>query len=277
MCYLRSYMTVSILGCGWYGMALAKALIARGDKVNGSTTSPDKFGMLEAAGIIPFLIDLRDDHTLFDTPFFSCDVLVVAIPPKSRSGEGAEYVPRLRRVTEAVARHEIKKVIFISSTGVYSDQNLELTELMDPKPDTASGNILFKAEELFRQQTVFAAAIIRFGGLIGPGREPGRFFAGKKAIPNGLAPVNLIHQDDCVGITLAVIDKDAFGYTLNASTLHHPPKFEFYTKAAEKAGFEQPQFLRELKEWKIITSLLTNKVLAYEYQIKNWFEWLADS
>jgi nucleoside-diphosphate-sugar epimerase len=268
-------MTVSILGCGWYGLALAKALVAEGVAVNGSTTSPDKLATLQAEGIVPFMIDLSVDNTTLNSDFFTCDVMVIAIPPKSRSGEGAEYVHKLQRVIDAVHQHQLKKVILISSTGVYSEQNKELNELSDPKPNTPSGVILFEAEELFRQQTAFETTIIRFGGLIGPGRDPGRFFAGKKEIPNGLAPVNMIHQDDCVGLTMAVLAKDVFGYTLNACTPHHPPKSAFYTQAAAKAGLEQPEFIPELKEWKIISGVNADRILAYDFKIKNWFEWLA--
>ncbi|QHS57569.1 SDR family oxidoreductase [Mucilaginibacter sp. 14171R-50] len=268
-------MTISILGCGWYGMALAKSLIAKGVAVNGSTTSPGKLAMLKAEGIMPFIIDLSADNTGFSPEFFNCDVLIIAIPPKSRSGEGGEYVPKLKRVIDAIHHYAVKKVILISSTGVYSEQNTELDEFADPMPNTPSGKILYDAEELFRNQTGLKTTIIRFGGLVGPGRDPGRFFAGKKDIPNGLAPVNMIHQDDCVGLTLAVINKDAFGYTLNACTPHHPPKFAFYTQAAARYGLEQPEFLAELKEWKIISGVTTSKVLGYDFRIKNWFDWLA--
>lgn len=268
-------MTVSILGCGWYGLALAKALVANGIAVNGSTTSPDKQETLYLEGITPFLINLSAEPSTYSPIFFACDVLIIAIPPKSRSGEGAEYVNKLQRVIDAINQGSVKKVILISSTGVYSEQNAELNELSDPKPNTPSGQILFDAEEMFRQQTNFKTSIIRFGGLVGPGRDPGRFFAGKKEIPNGLAPVNMIHQDDCIGLTLALLEKDAFSYTINAVTPHHPPKFAFYTQAATKAGLEQPEFIIELKEWKIINSVNTDKILGYDFKIKNWFEWLA--
>ncbi|MES2266258.1 MAG: SDR family oxidoreductase [Bacteroidota bacterium] len=267
-------MTVSILGCGWYGLALAKALVASGVKVNGSTTSIEKLPLLDAEGINSFLIDLSADRLDYNPEFFTCDVLVIAIPPKARSGAGAEYVPKLKKVVSAIDKHSIKKVILISSTGIYADQNCELNELSDPKPNTPSGQVLFDAEELFKQQTGFETTIIRFGGLIGPGREPGRFFAGKKDIPNGLAPVNMIHQDDCVGFTLALIDKDAFGYTFNACTPHHPPKFAFYTHAAAKAGLQAPEFVPELKEWKVISSVNNDEFLGYKYGITNWYDWL---
>ena len=263
-------MTVSILGCGWYGLALARALVAKGISVKGSTTSPGKLETLSAENIKPFLLDLSADDATYDADFFTCDVLVIAIPPKSRSGEGAEYVPKLQRVINAINQNQIQKIILISSTGVYADLNMEVNELTDPQPDTISGKILYEAEELFRQQSNFKTTIIRFGGLIGAGREPGRFFAGKKDIPNGLAPVNLIELNDCIGITEAVLNKDAFGYTFNACTPHHPPKFAFYTLAATKAGLEQPTFVQELKEWKIINSINVDAVLGYKYKIDNW-------
>lgn len=264
--YLRTYMTISILGCGWYGLALAKALIADGVQVNASTTSAEKLAVLKTEGIKPFLIDLSQGQSAPDPGFFDCDVLVIAIPPKARSGQGAEYLPKLEQAVSAIRRSLVKKVILISSTGVYADMNKEVNELTDPQPDTLSGKLLLEAEELFKAEAAFQATILRFGGLIGPGRDPGRFFAGKKNIPNGLAPVNLIHLDDCIGITKAIIAKDVFGYTINACSPHHPPKEKFYTNAAAVAGLELPEFLPELEEWKIVNSVIIGDKLSYQYQ-----------
>jgi nucleoside-diphosphate-sugar epimerase len=136
------------MACHW-----RKLLLPRAYKVNGSTTSAGKLETLSEAGIKPFLIDLSVDDAAYDAEFFTCDVLVIAIPPKSRAGEGAEYVPKLQRVINAINQNKAQKVIFISSTGVYADLNMEVNELTDPQPDTVSGKILYGAEELFRQQT----------------------------------------------------------------------------------------------------------------------------
>lgn len=266
-------MTISILGCGWYGMALAKALLADGLTVKGSTTSADKLTTLQSEGIIPFLIDLS--VPLAESDFFQTDVLIIAIPPKARSGAGAEYLPKLQRAVDSILKAEIKKVILISSTGVYADMKQAVNETTYPQPNTPSGEILHEAEALFQRQTAFKTTIIRFGGLIGPGRNPGRFFAGKKNIPNGLAPINLIHLDDCLGITKSILKQDVLGYTINACAPHHPAKSEFYSRAAETAGLEQPEFLPELKEWKVVESVVVGDVLKYDYTIANWFEWLA--
>ncbi len=50
--YLRPSMTVNILGCGWYGLALAKFFVEKGIIVKGSTTSTEKLSTLAQAGML---------------------------------------------------------------------------------------------------------------------------------------------------------------------------------------------------------------------------------
>ncbi len=45
--------TVSILGCGWLGLPLAKALIKKGFIVKGSTTAEEHLEQLRTEGIEP--------------------------------------------------------------------------------------------------------------------------------------------------------------------------------------------------------------------------------
>jgi predicted dinucleotide-binding enzyme len=145
-------MTISILGCGWYGLALAKALLADGVAVKGSTTSPQKLALLADAGIVPFLLDLSENLPL-NTDFFNCDVLVISIPPKARSGAGAEYVPKLQRVIDAIHLstvkkgypHQLYRCICRPEPGSERANNT-------PQPNTPAGQVLFEAEELFRRQ-----------------------------------------------------------------------------------------------------------------------------
>ena len=258
-------MTVSILGCGWYGKALGQALTAKGFTVKGSATSNDKLDSLAALGIEPFLTHAEATGLSADPTFFDCDVLVISIPPRFRQGESAEYLPKLGHVIGAIRRHGIKKVIYTGSTGVYGDINSEVNELTDPQPNPGTGTILLEAEGLFEAETTFKTAILRFGGLIGEGRDPGGFFADKTGIPNGRAPVNLIRLDDCVGITKEAIEKDAFGHVFNACSPEHPPKAEFYRAAAAKAGLPLPDFNDELLDWKIVNSVNVPGILGYKF------------
>jgi nucleoside-diphosphate-sugar epimerase len=263
-------MIVSILGCGWYGKALAKSLLKNKVIVKGSATSPEKLQQLSDLGIIPCLVNFKAESEDYDPEFFKCDILIISIPPKTRQGEAGDYLSKIQRIINVINKHQTAKVIYISSTAVYGDSNGEVNELDDPEPDTESGGILLAAEGLFHQQTTFKTTIIRFAGLVGPGRHPGRFFAGKKGIPNGLAPVNLIHLDDCIGITLTVIEQDAFGYLLNASSPDHPSKSDFYLQATLRAGLPAPEFINELNSWKLINNVQIREVLNYEFKVPAW-------
>jgi len=265
-------MTISILGCGWYGKALAMAPIADGHRVKGSATSTEKLTALAELGIEPFLVNFKADSETYDPDFFACDVLIISIPPRTRHGEGGDYLPKIQWIIEAAVRHDIKKVIYISSTAVYGEICAEVTEADIPVPDTTSGEILLQAENLFATHADLRATIIRFGGLVGPGRHPGRFFADKKDVPNGQAPVNLIHLDDCIGVSQAIISQDKFGLTINGVAPHHPPKMKFYSQATAQAGLEPPQFIDELSAWKIIDSTVLSRQLNYQFRIANWDE-----
>jgi nucleoside-diphosphate-sugar epimerase len=129
-------------------------------------------------------------------------------------------------------------------------------------PDTESGKAILEAENLLQNEASISATILRFGGMIGPERNPARFFSGKKEIPNGKAPVNLIHLDDCIEVTLEIIKQDAFGHVFNACASIHPSKNDFYTQAAMRSNLELPEFKDELNRWKIVSSNNLKPVLG---------------
>jgi len=271
---MHNKKTISILGCGWFGTALATELIKKDYTVKGSTTTAVKLPLLASKEIDPYLINFATDINSKNSEFFDCVILFIAIPPKVRSGGGNEYLPNISKIIKAVKLHKIPQVIFISSTGVYGDVNREVNEDSSPEPDTPSGKILLKAELLLKQETTFTTTILRFAGLIGPGRDPGRFFAGKSDIPNGQAPVNLIHLTDCVTISCAIIEKELWVYTYNACAPSHPSKMDFYTSATIRSCLEKPRFIDELSSWKTVQNKNVPRILGYQYQVANLMEWL---
>ena len=270
-------MVISILGCGWYGKALAIELIENGYKVKGSTTASEKLRELTDLGIESFIVNADNGYSLNHSAFFKCDLLVICIPPKRKTGESREYIKKLNLIIEAAKANNISRTIYISSTGVYGNNKAEVDESNDPNPDSESGKILLEAEELFKNTKFLSTSIIRFGGLIGPGRHPARFFAGKTLIPNGLAPVNLIHLSDCIAITEAIIANSILGYTFNACHPSHPQKAVFYTKMVEKAGLARPEFIDELQEWKKVKSLNLPILLKYQFFNASLFDYPYDS
>ncbi|KQM72593.1 hypothetical protein ASE74_22860 [Pedobacter sp. Leaf216] len=257
---------ISILGCGWFGLALAKKLISLNYAVKGSTTSREKLALLEAANIQPYLVNFTADEIVADDAFFEADVLFICIPPKRNSTELLDYPQKINSILTA-AKDKSKNIILISSTSVYADENKIVNETSETNPDTDSGKVVLAAEILFKELNPETFTIVRFAGLIGPDRNPGRFFAGKSNVPNGLAPVNLIHQADAVGISLKILEKNAFGRIYNACSPNHPAKMDFYINAATTTGLAVPSFIAEKKDWKIVESVNVPEFLDYTFEV----------
>lgn len=266
--------SISILGCGWYGFALAKKLVSKGYIVKGSTTTKDKLPILIQEGIEPFLLDFDSNNDHNFSPFFESEILIISLPPKRHSGEHKEYPNKIRQIIDAAQSGKVRKILMISSTSVYGDVDREIVEGEVPMPDSESGIAILEAEQIVKSSQHIISTILRFGGLIGPGRNLAKFFAGKTDIANGLAPVNLLHLEDCIKLTQHIIATDGFGYTFNACSPDHPTRMDMYTMVSEISGLSKPHFVRELTKWKSINGNQVSKTLNYKYLVNNWSEFL---
>lgn len=270
----KDNLSISILGCGWLGVPLAKHFIQRGWPVKGSVTSADKFDLLRHGGIIPFRVVVSDTEVIMDDPdFFHADVLIISIPPARTEDVEQVFPSQIRRLIPFIQYSGIQKVIFISSTSVYPEQNQVATEEDQQTPDKASGRALREAENLMREQSSFQTTIIRFGGLIGINRNPARFLL-KSSQPIEDAPVNLIHQDDCIEIITGIIEQGVWGETLNACCPEHPMKKDFYSKAALQTGYAVPEMSEQSKAYKIVDSSKLIRRLNYEFIYPNPMDYL---
>ncbi|MBC7915770.1 MAG: NAD-dependent epimerase/dehydratase family protein [Pyrinomonadaceae bacterium] len=265
MSFISDIQTISILGCGWYGFPLGKFLTQQGYKVQGSSTSSSKQVQFEEAGISAFKVLFEADTELYDPDFFNCQLLIISIPPKRSSAEAPLYTQKIERIKKAILKSTVRQVIFISSTSVYGDHNQYVDETTITNPVILSAKSMLAAENILKDQSAFELTVLRFGGLYGPGRDSANFFAGKKEIPNGKAPVNMLHLSDSINLTFRIIEKRAFGYIFNACSPSHPEKMDFYTQAALAAGLEIPQFIPELNEWKIVLCKNAKVVLDYRW------------
>ena len=274
---------ISILGCGWLGLPLAKSLLKKGFSVKGSTTSTEKIAVLEAAGIEPFLLEVSETEIIGAiTPFLeSSEILIIDIPPKLRGNSTENFVAKIRNLLPFIAKSSVEKVIFISSTSVYADAistALIVTELTKPQPETESGKQLLEVEQLLQNNKNFQTTVIRFGGLVGEDRHPIKFLAGRKNIENPEAPINLIHQTDCIGIIETIIkkglrqaqsDKELKTETFNAVAPFHPTRKDYYTQKAIALNLALPEFDEsKLSVGKIISSEKVESVLEYKFKNK---------
>ena len=263
---------ISILGCGWLGLPLAKALLSKGFSVKGSTTSPEKIAVLENAGIEPFLIALSENKATGNLTDFleNSEILIIDVPPKLRGSGTENFVSKIRNIIPFIEKSSVEKVLFISSTSVYNDEDAFVTEGTIPKPDTESGKQLLETEQLLLSNSNFKTTVLRFGGLIGEDRHPVKFLAGRENLDNPNAPINLIHQDDCIGIILKIIANDAWNETFNAVAPSHPSRELYYTQKAKELNLALPRFNPENNAGgKIILSARLEKVLNYTFTKPN--------
>lgn len=273
MNFKKNKTLIGVLGSGWLGTELAKALISAGYQVSGSTTSTAKIPILKNLGIDPYLVHFEpniqpDIHFLLQA-----DIAVITLPPGRNPAGNAAYRQMANTLVEKLSHSRIKKLILLSSISVYGDKNAVYAESDPAQPDTDSGKLLAEIEAQFLQLGP-QAIVLRLAGLIGPGRHPGRFFAGKVDIPNGLAPVNLIHQADAVGIIQKLIETEQASGIYHACTPDHPSRADFYTLASQVAGLEAPKFIAEKKAWKIIRSQRLSEEMHYQFRFRDLMEYL---
>ncbi len=265
-------MNISLLGCGWLGLPLAQHLISKGYVVKGSTTSIDKKEVLKSVSIEPYLINLKEDKIEGDMSNFlhQSEILIIDIPPKLRGLVKENFVQKITNLIPYIEQSTIKKVLFISSTSVYADtENLPtITEETIPNPDTESGKQLYEVEQMLQSNTQFKTTILRFGGLIGANRNPINMLAGRTDVANPEAPINFIHQTDCIGVIEAILNQNSWNEIYNAIGLEHFLRKNYYSEKAKELGLTPPQFnFEKISLGKYVSNAKIKNQLGYTFKV----------
>ena len=251
---IKAHKKISVLGSGWLGFPLSEKLINCGNSVKASTTSQNRFEELLSIKAEPFLIDINCLSQNINK-FLESEILIINIPSKNVEG--------FKKLLIELKLSQIEKVIFISSTSVYENSNKTIFESDNLESST---NPLVLIENLFKNCNQFKTTILRFGGLIGYNRHPGKFFGSSGFIPNPGSFVNLIHCDDCIEIINQIIRQEVWAETFNCCADTHPTRREFYTKAVESCGLASPRFIdSDTNTFKIISNLKVKSVLNYKF------------
>lgn len=237
-------MKIGIIGLGWYGTELAKALSQKHD-VRGTKSSRKGVEEYAEFSFKAFYLNLNDSPDYEDLkPVFNVDALVINIPPSRSKGDGnSDYQNQMEKITTGIKKHKTdNKVIFISSTGVFGENQVEVDEDTVPVPTRESGKILKIAEDYFLDLPLLNSKIIRPGGLVGGDRHPGKYLAGRSQLAGKNHPVNLVHRDDLVALTQILLESDFDRKIFHAVSSDHPKREEYYCTTAERRNFAIPQF-----------------------------------
>ena len=264
---------ISVLGCGWLGLPLAKDLIKKGYKVKGSTTSEDKLNLLKQNGIEAFKIKISEKIIEGHIEGFLKDseILIINIPPRLRQNPNANHVAEVQNLIPYIERSTVSKVFFVSSTSVYKDDfNFpKINNNTIPNATSNNGRQLYEVEQLLQGSTAFKTTVIRCSGLFDTHRHPGYFLSGKSNIKNPEAPINLIHQLDVITVIVKLLQRSDHIEVINLSYPYHPSKKIYYTEFCKSKNIILPNFNDDKKsQGKIIHSKFVEQLLDYKLEFK---------
>lgn len=203
-------MKVSIIGLGWFGLPLAKLLMSE-HEVFGTTTSIEKLTDLKN---FPITSELCAYPQTPSKNLLESDVIILNIPPFD------EELTWFKSWD-----WQNKWIIFISSTSALASPDNKL-----------------KVQEEWVQKSFNDWTILRFGGLYGDKRHPGKSLSGKKNLAGRNWPVNLLHLEDAVLVTKTIIDRKVKNKTFEVVGDEHPTREEYYSEWCRKHGLPIPEF-----------------------------------
>lgn len=261
-------MKIAIVGAGWLGFPLALKFKSLGHEVLATTTSEVKLSVFNTEGLYSIL--LKMEGSAHDLPLVlkNQDLVVVSVPPFSRTKPENYHVGQIHQLTEFIPASV--KIIYTSSSSVYPDELREARENDVITEETTGHRGIFKAEQLVLNHNK-ENLVVRLAGLTGYDRFLARHFAGKKGLPNGEWPVNLVHRDDVVeAINRLVLEKKLGIYNICAP--NHPSKKDFYMNQCKKYGYELPEFAEDASTGKVVSTAKLLGETEFQYKFSDPFD-----
>ena len=208
--------SVLIAGCGDVGSRLAAQLPANNWQVYGLRRSIERL----PAGVTGVAGDLFSDQCPGQWPEGNIDYLVysAAATDHDEAGYQAAYIEGLKHTLGWLKQkgQQPKRLLFVSSSGVYSQTEGEWVDETSPAEATSySGRIMREAEQIALNSGI-AASVVRLTGIYGPGREwmLGQVRKGYRVAVDPPLYGNRIHADDAGGLLAFLLQADLQGKTL---------------------------------------------------------------
>ncbi len=192
---------IVIAGVGDTGMRIARRLVASGDQVIALRRRP----MVDLPGIRHLAVDLTTGEG-FTNLSTNADILVYCVAPDRRDEQTYRslYVHGLQRILSAI---EFQRVLFISSTAVYSEDRGGWVDEDSPADAQAfNARVLREAEQVTLSHG--KGMVLRLSGIYGPGRERMiRLAAQNDSIKDSPRWTNRIHVDDAAAAAVQLLSQ----------------------------------------------------------------------
>jgi nucleoside-diphosphate-sugar epimerase len=205
--------------------------------------------------------DLDLTETLADLPSAGAIIYYLAPPPQTGKRD-----TRLDNFLATIGPQALpKKIIYISTSGVYGDCHGEhVSEETPPAPLTGRARRRLASEQTLldwaAKQDV-ATVILRVGGIYGPGRLPlERLRQGMPVLRRDLAPIsNRIHADDLALVCHAAAAAPGKHTLYNVCDNQPSSMTDYFIAVAHHAGLPAPQEI----DWQEAETRLSPEILSW--------------
>jgi nucleoside-diphosphate-sugar epimerase len=226
-----------VFGLGYTAGRFVARERARFDRVAATVRDPGRTAP-EGVTLRAFGPEARDAGIADDLA--AADAVLVSIPPD----EGGD--PALRAFADDVARSPARWIGYLSTIGVYGDQDgAWIDESTPPAPTSPRTRRRVEVEQAWLElgaRTGKAVQVFRLAGIYGPGRNPFVKLAEGRAqrIVKPGQVFNRIHADDIAAVLAASLDRPRPGAVYNVADDEPAPPQDVTALAAAMAGVAPP-------------------------------------
>lgn len=262
--------TITIIGCGYLGSALAKQCISKGWTVSALTRNSAKAKDLRAMGVDKVIEAQIEDENWHDQLDSSQDFVVNCVGAASSDAQGyiSSYIEGQDSVMKWLQQGSVKTFVFTSSTSVYPQSGKRFVD------ETAScvgvsekGGLLLAAEQKCFPpvSSISRSFILRLSGLYGPGRHllMNKVKQGEDIDGNEDRILNLIHRDDAANAVISCLqaDESNLGRIYNVSDGTHATRGQIVAWLAESLNLSTPSFKGDDEEGTPNRKVSNNRIL----------------
>lgn len=223
-----------IVGCGDVGRRLAHRAMGRGEPIEAIVRRPESAAALTEQGLAAMALDLDGPVELTGHQAQQRHVFYLAPPPSD-----GVLDPRMGTFLDALPNLPGRRIVYISTTGVYGDcAGAWVDETRPAAPQVDRARRRCAAEQ--RLQAWRAAGngeivILRVAGIYGPGKLPlARLRQQVPMIAAADAPwTNRIHIDDLVAVLEAAMARGGDGEVYNVSDGRPGNMREYFDQVAD--------------------------------------------
>ena len=260
MSHMQSFGKPSILiiGCGDIGLRVAKQL-SRSHRVFALTSQQSRFQELREVGATPILGNLDQPESLWRLAGLAQTVIHLA--PPQNSGNRDCRTRNLIRIL-AQGSNAVRRLIYISTTGVYGDhRGAKVSEITPVNPQSERAKRRVDAERVLRlwgPANGVAVTILRVPGIYAADRLPIERLESKTPalVPEEDAYSNHIQSDDLARLVCAAVYHGKPQRIINACDGGETKMGDYFDEVADAFGLQRPARLPGNELQKIVSPML---------------------